>query len=145
MDKDIGREAAELEDVKVDEEAMHARFEDSMKQYGRSYNSDEEKARRSCRSGDFPWEEFFAERKALIAEGRFAVSPNAHGKGPNAHGKSIAVTAKPSRQKNLSAKGFLPGARTEVSMSQLKGSWQRCHVCREPRDRLTAKEACLPK
>nr|CAB3493496.1 unnamed protein product [Digitaria exilis] len=45
MDKDIGREAAELEDVKVDEEAMHARFEDSMKQYGRSYNSDEEKAR----------------------------------------------------------------------------------------------------
>nr|CAB3498458.1 unnamed protein product [Digitaria exilis] len=46
MDKDIGREAAELKDVKVDEEAMHARFEDWMKQYGRSYNSEEEKARR---------------------------------------------------------------------------------------------------
>ncbi|KAF8702717.1 hypothetical protein HU200_032545 [Digitaria exilis] len=114
VNKDIGREAAELDDLKVDEETMHARFEDWMKKYGRSYKSEEEKARRyeivkesaldcdrrnkrnaskpngahfdtgefadwsteewnsktSGRSGDFRWEEFFAERKALVAQGR---------------------------------------------------------------------------
>ncbi|CAO1944151.1 unnamed protein product [Urochloa humidicola] len=46
MDNKIGREAAELEDLNVDEETMHARFEDWMKEYGRSYKSEEEKARR---------------------------------------------------------------------------------------------------
>ncbi|CAO1946835.1 unnamed protein product [Urochloa humidicola] len=46
MDNKIGREAAELEDLKVGEETMHARFEDWMKEYGRSYKSEEEKARR---------------------------------------------------------------------------------------------------
>ncbi|RLN35710.1 hypothetical protein C2845_PM03G12250 [Panicum miliaceum] len=45
-DKEIGREAAELEDLEVDEETMHARFEDWVKQHGRSYKSEEEKARR---------------------------------------------------------------------------------------------------
>ncbi|CAO2172332.1 unnamed protein product, partial [Urochloa humidicola] len=40
------REDAGLEDLEVDEEAMQSRFEDWMKEYGRSYRSEEEKARR---------------------------------------------------------------------------------------------------
>ncbi|CAN6297699.1 unnamed protein product [Urochloa humidicola] len=40
------REDVELEDYKVDEEAMQSRFEDWMKEYGRSYKSEEEKAQR---------------------------------------------------------------------------------------------------
>ncbi|OEL26997.1 hypothetical protein BAE44_0011986, partial [Dichanthelium oligosanthes] len=39
-------EAVKQEDVKVDEAAMRARFQDWMKQYGRSYRTEEEKARR---------------------------------------------------------------------------------------------------
>ncbi|CAO1944148.1 unnamed protein product [Urochloa humidicola] len=40
------KEDAGLEDLEVDEEAMQSRFEDWMKEYGRSYKSKEEKARR---------------------------------------------------------------------------------------------------
>ncbi|CAN6292609.1 unnamed protein product, partial [Urochloa humidicola] len=40
------REDVGLEDLKVDEEAMQSRFKDWMKEYGRSYKSEEEKARR---------------------------------------------------------------------------------------------------
>lgn len=46
--KDVitGGKAVRQEDVKVDEAAMKARFEDWMKEYGRSYSTEEEKARR---------------------------------------------------------------------------------------------------
>lgn len=113
MDKVTGSEDVELEDLKVDEEAMRARFEAWMKEYDRSYKSEEEKARRyeifkkkvmnndrlnklnaskpngprfgttefsdwtseewnsqMGGSDPFPWEEYFAYRKTIIAEGR---------------------------------------------------------------------------
>lgn len=47
MDEVTGRDdAVEPEDLEVDEEAMRARFEDWVKEYGRSYRSKKEKARR---------------------------------------------------------------------------------------------------
>ncbi|CAL4958584.1 unnamed protein product [Urochloa decumbens] len=39
-------EAVKLEDIKVDEATMKTRFEDWMEEYGRSYRTEEEKARR---------------------------------------------------------------------------------------------------
>ncbi|RLN23677.1 hypothetical protein C2845_PM07G30900 [Panicum miliaceum] len=150
MDKEIGREAAELEDLKVDEETMHARFEDWMKQYGRSYKSEEGKAWRyeifketalDCdrrnkrnaskpngarfstneyadwteeewkrqvngRSGNFPWEEYFAYRKALIAEERVRSLEDFMAESRAKVPKMCLIRNKESKLRKVAAKGL---------------------------------------
>ncbi|KAF8765763.1 hypothetical protein HU200_008272 [Digitaria exilis] len=92
---------------------------------------------------------------------RFAVSPNAHGKGAKAHGKAFAVsrlTVKPSRQKTYRQRGLCrepyitlsanlcrepenPFGKPNLTMTARNGvSGARTDICREPKERLTAKE-----